>query len=144
MILCAIAWKKERKISIWFEICWAKCRKSPHPEISNDINMLLCSKGALKLPNACPIWVFRSALGQQFSLLLPKQRVRGLAMSKRNSAHKPISRTIVEFGSSNNGNTLFFPIVKPVCQNMTSGFMLFPHMSVPGMCSGGKSKRWAR
>lgn len=53
---------------------------------------------------------------------------------------KPILWKIVEFGSSNHGNTsVCVPIVKSVRQDIMSGFMLFPQMSVPGMCSGGKS-----
>lgn len=38
---------------------------------------------------ACPIWVFRSALGQQFSLLLPKQLcVRGLGASRASNKER--------------------------------------------------------
>ena len=57
---------------------------------------------------------------------------------------KPILWKIVEFGSSNHGNiSVCVPIVKSVRQDIMSGFMLFPQMSVPWDVFRRKIKRWA-
>ena len=136
---------KKRGIPIWFEICWAKCNNSPHPKITNDTNML-CSKCALKsLPvqfGSSEARLANSSASSCQNNSVFEDWEHPERPTKRGSSHfvQPILWKIVEFGRLNHGNTsVCVPIVKSVRQDIMSGFMLFPQMSVPGMCSGGKS-----